>query len=324
MAPVAQPRNIIFGQCLATTIALLFSLVSEDYLSRSLRISLATATAIAAKVLLGIAHPPAGATALIVSSGGFDWTVLLGVIVSNTIAIVLSTAINNISEKRQYPTYYRVGESFLAKAIFGCCVPEGDLTFVGVDNERVIIKRAWSLLKEANFQQNDDETTQKSSIQNYILSRKPLDRVENESDHRSSSTSLRSYEVSITGDEEYGDSGLNLVNEISSPTLYAPNMTNEKVMTPRISKNNPDTIQLPDSPSQNRALMTFLSPLEEEDQPDRKPTVHAHYDRYRLTYGSMFMVPTLGEHSSLNQGGLNREESNGDLSSMQSELEDIF
>jgi hypothetical protein len=113
MAPVGQPRNVLFGQIIATIVALSFSSVSKDWLHRNLRISLSTATAITAKVLLGIAHPPAGATALIVSSGEFNWNILLSVVLSNLIAIILSTLINNLSQKRQYPTYLKMGEGFI-------------------------------------------------------------------------------------------------------------------------------------------------------------------------------------------------------------------
>mmetsp|Transcript_6698 Transcript_6698/g.12602 ORF Transcript_6698/g.12602 Transcript_6698/m.12602 type:complete len:647 (+) Transcript_6698:161-2101(+) len=113
MAPVSQPRNVLFGQVVATIIALIFSSISKDWVNRNLRISLSTATAITAKVLLGIAHPPAGATALIVSSGEFNWKILISVVLSNFVAIVLSIMINNLSQKRQYPTYLNMGEGLI-------------------------------------------------------------------------------------------------------------------------------------------------------------------------------------------------------------------
>lgn len=115
MAPVGQPRNVLLGQTVATVVALIFSRIPNDWLHRSIRISLSTATAITAKVLLGIAHPPAGATALIVSSGEFSWKILQSIILSNLIAIVLSTLINNLSGKRQYPTFLRMGEGYIVK-----------------------------------------------------------------------------------------------------------------------------------------------------------------------------------------------------------------
>ncbi len=111
MAPPAQPRNVIFGQLTATIIAMLFTYISEDYMSKMFRMSLATATAISAKVALGVPHPPAGASALIVSGGGFSWFVIVPILLSNMIAIVASTLINNVSDKRQYPTYYHMGLS---------------------------------------------------------------------------------------------------------------------------------------------------------------------------------------------------------------------
>lgn len=113
MAPVGQPKNVLFGQVIATIVALTISNATKNWFHRSLRISFSTATAITAKVLLGITHPPAGATALIISSGEFSSKILVSVVLSNLIAIVFSTLINNLSQKRQYPTYLRMGEGLI-------------------------------------------------------------------------------------------------------------------------------------------------------------------------------------------------------------------
>jgi CBS-domain-containing membrane protein len=113
MAPVGQPKNVLFGQVIATIVALTVSNATKNWFHKSLRISLSTATAITAKVLLGITHPPAGATALIISSGEFSSKILVSVVLSNLIAIVFSTLINNLSQKRQYPTYLKMGEDLI-------------------------------------------------------------------------------------------------------------------------------------------------------------------------------------------------------------------
>ncbi len=168
MAPPAQPRNVIFGQSIATIIALSFSNISEDFMGMHIRVSLTTATAIAAMVLLGIPHPPAGATALIISRGDFTWQSLPAVIISNLIAIAMSTLINNISEKRQYPTFLYMGESIIFDAVFGCCAPDGEFSEDEMSAPKLLTRRASSLLKEANFVPIDDNINRSRS--NHSLS----------------------------------------------------------------------------------------------------------------------------------------------------------
>jgi CBS-domain-containing membrane protein len=123
MAPASQPRNAIYGQTLAISIALVFSYIPETALPLWVRVPLATATAIASLTRLGITHPPASAAALIISSGGYDWIVLPLVLFGNAIAIITATLINNISDKRQYPTFLHFGLSpSLVKALH--CIPK--------------------------------------------------------------------------------------------------------------------------------------------------------------------------------------------------------
>jgi CBS-domain-containing membrane protein len=121
MAPASQPRNAICGQALAISIALVFAYIPETALPLWVRVPLATATAIASLTRLGITHPPAGAAALIISSGGYDWVVLPLLLLGNAIAIITATLINNISDKRQYPTFLHFGLSPLVKALH--CIP---------------------------------------------------------------------------------------------------------------------------------------------------------------------------------------------------------
>lgn len=115
-APASQPRNAILGQAIALTISMAVS-YADDKMELYMRQSLATALAVTAMVRLGITHPPAGAAALIFSSGALDWTHVLMMIVGNVIAIGTAVLINNLSEKRQYPVYWGVGcvEDFARK-----------------------------------------------------------------------------------------------------------------------------------------------------------------------------------------------------------------
>jgi CBS-domain-containing membrane protein len=72
----------------------------------SMKQALAVALAIAAMTKLGLTHPPAGAAALLFAGGGLGWTHLFALLIGNVVAIGMATAINNWSNKRQYPSYW--------------------------------------------------------------------------------------------------------------------------------------------------------------------------------------------------------------------------
>lgn len=61
---------------------------------------------------LGIIHPPAGAAAIVFSSGKVRWE-HFGIFLSGVaITIVTAVGINNMSDKRQYPTsWYLVNKA---------------------------------------------------------------------------------------------------------------------------------------------------------------------------------------------------------------------
>lgn len=136
MAPASQPRNIIFGQTVAICISMCLSYVPEPVLPVWIRSSLATATTIGMISKMGIIHPPAGATALLVASSEFDWMVLPLMLVGNMVAIVIATVVNNLSENRQYPTYYYVGEKCLKRIVQSKLNPEAPSTSHSLDLEK--------------------------------------------------------------------------------------------------------------------------------------------------------------------------------------------
>ena len=111
MAPASQPRNILFGQVTAICISMSFSRIPIWIMPIWIRSSLATAVSIATISKMGIIHPPAGATALIISSNKFDWMVLPIMLLGNIVAIIVATLVNNVSDKRQYPTFLHLGEN---------------------------------------------------------------------------------------------------------------------------------------------------------------------------------------------------------------------
>jgi hypothetical protein len=317
MAPVGQPRNIIFGQTIATIIGLLFLSIPESQLHKYLRISLATATAIAAMVKLGVTHPPAGASVLVISSGGYGWNILPPVLLSNLIAIVMSTLVNNLSEKRQYPTFFHLGEKFLSGALFGCCSQEGDLSFI--IHESVKSNRASSILKEANFLNNDGQKRE-TGIRRKRLSSKDL----------SISSGVPTYRsMSVTAVEDDGI-GLDIFANEATTFLNPPSTRCEKNLDATSLNQNEAILIDKGSPSENltskipsrHVQLARLSTLEEVEKSN--PSTRSSEKQTKppqMHYGSMFMVPM-----SLRQD-VEREEvdmDDGGASQESSDLEDMM
>jgi CBS-domain-containing membrane protein len=57
-------------------------------------------------IKLGVFHPPAGGAALAYSSGAFSFGFYLLMVSISALFIIPATMINNLSKKRQYPTYW--------------------------------------------------------------------------------------------------------------------------------------------------------------------------------------------------------------------------
>lgn len=53
---------------------------------------------------LGITHPPAGAAAIVFSSGALSWDTMGIFMIGVCVAIFNAVIINNMNDKRQYPT----------------------------------------------------------------------------------------------------------------------------------------------------------------------------------------------------------------------------
>lgn len=103
-APASQPRNAIIGQAVSMTISL--SVASSNDIPLWLRQGLATALSVATMAKLGVTHPPAAASAAIFASGLVNWPSMGFLLFANCIAVILAATINNLSSRRQYPTYW--------------------------------------------------------------------------------------------------------------------------------------------------------------------------------------------------------------------------
>ena len=107
-APAGQPRNIIYGNLLAGSIAMLFTYIPVEIIPSIPRVSLATCVAISAMTKFGLTHPPAGGLAISLATGKYSWIDFCISMISGCIAIVTATIINNLDEKRQYPQYWKI------------------------------------------------------------------------------------------------------------------------------------------------------------------------------------------------------------------------
>lgn len=56
----------------------------------------------------GVIHPPAAAAAMVFASGNKTWAHMGIFLVAVCLSIVMSVTINNMSEKRQYPTSWPI------------------------------------------------------------------------------------------------------------------------------------------------------------------------------------------------------------------------
>lgn len=103
-SPLAQPRNVIGGHCLATLISLtLLHLFGTDWWVMALAVS----TSIGVMQLTSTLHPPAGATPLVVIMTKAAWSFFWVPVLSGAIILVACAVLfNNLVEDRRYPKYW--------------------------------------------------------------------------------------------------------------------------------------------------------------------------------------------------------------------------
>jgi HPP family len=110
-APASQPRSIIYGQIICQSMALFSKIVFMDIACWPLWmiVPLTTAGGIATMTKLGLAHPPAAAVIIaLFTQPKFTLMSSIFVLIGNMMAIATAILVNNLSEKRQYPVYWRL------------------------------------------------------------------------------------------------------------------------------------------------------------------------------------------------------------------------
>ena len=254
----------------------------------------------------GITHPPAGASALLIASNPkFSLSLLPPVLISNFIAIFMSTLINNLSEKRQYPTFFYMGERTIANALFGCCAPEGGFEDIDID-EKVVAKKASKLLREASFINLDRELD--AEIRK-LVSKEDVLSISQGTTISKELPSISAVEEDIDfGFFEGEDEMVPLITQsgfgMSSMVGNIP-MKNEEVkpsIEVRPVEQHKTTLVVDIENDQRRTKektenaqnFRLLSPLEEDTTPLRSNTrspANSPKSRYSVNYGSMFIMP---------------------------------
>src|SRR3984885_7314362 len=100
-SPLAQPRNVIGGHLISTTVGLgVFALLGAAPLSFGLAVGLA----IAAMELTGTLHPPAGADPIVVILAKASWPFLFSpVLVGATAIVIIAFVYHRGVSRRNYP-----------------------------------------------------------------------------------------------------------------------------------------------------------------------------------------------------------------------------
>jgi hypothetical protein len=109
-APAAQPYNIILGEIVSMSIALLSYYVLVDSVPSWFLSAFAPGLAIGVMAKLGFTHPPAGAQAVLFSQKKYNFVSFIIVLFACFISLIPAILINNLSRKRHYPTFWFNGK----------------------------------------------------------------------------------------------------------------------------------------------------------------------------------------------------------------------
>ncbi|HAG84942.1 MAG TPA: HPP family protein [Cyanobacteria bacterium UBA12227] len=103
-SPLAQPRNIIGGNCIGAIVCII---LVHYFGTAPWVMALAVATAIKLMQLTKTLHPPGGAVALVGAMSGASWDFLLTPVLGGSIIILFCTLVfNNLAAGRAYPKHW--------------------------------------------------------------------------------------------------------------------------------------------------------------------------------------------------------------------------
>mmetsp|Transcript_28733 Transcript_28733/g.47562 ORF Transcript_28733/g.47562 Transcript_28733/m.47562 type:complete len:603 (-) Transcript_28733:147-1955(-) len=101
-APASQPRNNLVAYSFAMVVGLCLAYITS--LAVWIRQAISVSITVCAMVKFGFLHAPAAGVALTFASGSQNWSNVFSMVLASLIVITLGTIINNLSDKRQYPT----------------------------------------------------------------------------------------------------------------------------------------------------------------------------------------------------------------------------
>lgn len=103
-SPLAQPRNLIFGNLIGGIISVLMVTL---FGSEAWVMALSVATAIKVMQLTKTLHPPGGAVALVGVLSNASWDFIMTPVLAGSIILLFCTfAFNNIMPERSYPKHW--------------------------------------------------------------------------------------------------------------------------------------------------------------------------------------------------------------------------
>lgn len=107
LAPLAQPRNVIAGHLITSSVGLVTLYTLGDSI---FALSLSVGVAIMLMQVFRSVHPPAGANPLVIIMAGqenigFDF-LIFPVLTGSLMLVVIATLVNNIGKESHWPVYW--------------------------------------------------------------------------------------------------------------------------------------------------------------------------------------------------------------------------
>lgn len=121
-APAAQPRNMILANIVSVPTAMILRYIYAR--PSTWKSALTVGLTVGLQTSMGITHPPATAMAFLFAIStrdmSTDWKNFGLVLVANIVVIGTDTIFNNLSQQRQYPTYWGYLPSYLYRKMKEC------------------------------------------------------------------------------------------------------------------------------------------------------------------------------------------------------------